>query len=214
MTCRRCTSPMAIIAPRVRRAPGRHLPSRTVAGRSRGRRQRRRHVHRRRVSGQPGPHPALQPDRPRSGRAHTQNVPGALAERKALSSGTGQTPGEHRRGAWRCSWLALGTRSSCRRRRLARRAPTGSTSRCLQREVLGPLLKIGDVRTDKRIDFVGGIRGTAELERLVTSGQAAVAFAHASGRPRRPDGHRGRRGDHAAEVHLVRAQAPGRTAGA
>ncbi len=63
-------------------------------------------------------------------------------------------------------------------------APAAGTSRAdgldvemLQREVLGPLLKIGDVRTDKRIDFVGGIRGTAELERLVTSGQAAVAFA-------------------------------------
>ena len=41
----------------------------------------------------------------------------------------------------------------------------------LQRAVLEPLLKVGDPRTDKRIDFVGGIRGTAELERLVTTGQ-------------------------------------------
>ena len=47
----------------------------------------------------------------------------------------------------------------------------------LQREVLGPILKIGDVSTDKRIDFVGGARGTGELERLVTSGRAAVAFS-------------------------------------
>ena len=47
----------------------------------------------------------------------------------------------------------------------------------LQREVLGPVLGIGDPRTDKRIDFVGGIRGTAELERLVSSGRAAIAFA-------------------------------------
>lgn len=47
----------------------------------------------------------------------------------------------------------------------------------LQREVLGPLLGIGDVRTDKRIEFVGGGRGTAALEQLVTSGQAAVAFS-------------------------------------
>jgi len=47
----------------------------------------------------------------------------------------------------------------------------------LQREVLEPLLDIGDVRTDKRIDFVGGARGSAELERLVTTGRAAVAFA-------------------------------------
>ena len=47
----------------------------------------------------------------------------------------------------------------------------------LQREILEPLLKVGDPRTDKRIDFVGGARGTAELERLVTSGKAAVAFS-------------------------------------
>ena len=47
----------------------------------------------------------------------------------------------------------------------------------LQHHVLGPLLNIGDVRTDKRIDFVGGARGTAALEKAVTNGQAAVAFS-------------------------------------
>ena len=47
----------------------------------------------------------------------------------------------------------------------------------LQDQVLGPLLGIMDVRTDKRIDFVGGIRGVAELERRVASGDAAAAFA-------------------------------------
>jgi uncharacterized protein (DUF1015 family) len=47
----------------------------------------------------------------------------------------------------------------------------------LQDIILTPLLGIYDVRTDKRIDFVGGIRGTAELERLVKSGSAAVAFS-------------------------------------
>jgi uncharacterized protein (DUF1015 family) len=47
----------------------------------------------------------------------------------------------------------------------------------LQEQVLAPLLGIGDVRTDKRIEFVGGARGIAELERLVASGQAAVAFS-------------------------------------
>ncbi|HEX5069496.1 MAG TPA: DUF1015 family protein, partial [Vicinamibacterales bacterium] len=52
----------------------------------------------------------------------------------------------------------------------------------LQRRVLGPILQVGDPRTDKRIDFVGGIRGTAELEQRVNSGQAAVAFSlHAVG---------------------------------
>ena len=47
----------------------------------------------------------------------------------------------------------------------------------LQNDLLDPLLGIKDVRTDKRIDFVGGIRGTEELVRLVDGGQAAVAFA-------------------------------------
>jgi uncharacterized protein (DUF1015 family) len=47
----------------------------------------------------------------------------------------------------------------------------------LQHHVLGPLLQIGDVRTDKRIDFVGGARGTAALERAITGGKAAVAFS-------------------------------------
>jgi len=47
----------------------------------------------------------------------------------------------------------------------------------LQDHLLDPVLKIADVRTDKRIDFVGGIRGTAELEKLVSSGKAAVAFS-------------------------------------
>jgi uncharacterized protein (DUF1015 family) len=47
----------------------------------------------------------------------------------------------------------------------------------LQDRILAPLLGIADVRTDKRIDFVGGIRGVAELERLIRSGQFAVAFS-------------------------------------
>lgn len=47
----------------------------------------------------------------------------------------------------------------------------------LQEKVLAPVLAIGDPRTDKRISFIGGIRGTAELERLVNGGGFAVAFA-------------------------------------
>jgi uncharacterized protein (DUF1015 family) len=47
----------------------------------------------------------------------------------------------------------------------------------LTRQVLEPLLGIVDQRTDKRIDFVGGGRGLAELERRVSSGEMAVAFA-------------------------------------
>jgi uncharacterized protein (DUF1015 family) len=47
----------------------------------------------------------------------------------------------------------------------------------LQRHVLEPLQGIGDVRSDTRIDFVGGARGAAALEHAVKSGRAAVAFS-------------------------------------
>ena len=47
----------------------------------------------------------------------------------------------------------------------------------LAARVLGPLLGIEDQRRDKRIDFVGGIRGLGELERRVNSGEMALAFA-------------------------------------
>ena len=47
----------------------------------------------------------------------------------------------------------------------------------LQNHLIEPLLGVKDPRVDKRIDFVGGIRGLAELERRVDSGHAAVAFA-------------------------------------
>ena len=47
----------------------------------------------------------------------------------------------------------------------------------LQERVLGPLLGIGNPRTDPRIEFVGGIKGTGELERRVESGEVAVGFA-------------------------------------
>jgi uncharacterized protein (DUF1015 family) len=47
----------------------------------------------------------------------------------------------------------------------------------LQENLLAPLLGIGDPRSDDRIDFVGGIRGLEELERLVDEGTWAIAFA-------------------------------------
>ena len=47
----------------------------------------------------------------------------------------------------------------------------------LSEHLLGPVLGIADLRRDKRIDFVGGIRGLGELERRVDSGEMAVAFA-------------------------------------
>ena len=47
----------------------------------------------------------------------------------------------------------------------------------LQNHVLAPLLGIDDPRTSQRVSFVGGIRGTAELENLVDSGDYACAFS-------------------------------------
>lgn len=69
-------------------------------------------------------------------------------------------------------WLLLSPRS----------APQGDTVvrldvSVLQNSVLGPLLGIRDPRKDTRIDFVGGLRGPGELERLVREGGFAVAFS-------------------------------------
>ncbi len=47
----------------------------------------------------------------------------------------------------------------------------------MQDRLLAPLLGIDDPRTSKRIDFIGGIRGTDELVKLVDTGKAAVAFS-------------------------------------
>jgi len=49
--------------------------------------------------------------------------------------------------------------------------------RLLQDYLLNPVLGIRDPRTDQRVKFIGGIRGVAELERLVDSGEAAIAFS-------------------------------------
>jgi uncharacterized protein (DUF1015 family) len=47
----------------------------------------------------------------------------------------------------------------------------------LQNNLLDPVLDIKDQRTDKRIDFIGGIRGLSELEKRVNTGEMAVAFS-------------------------------------
>lgn len=47
----------------------------------------------------------------------------------------------------------------------------------LQNNIFTPLLNIVDQRTDKRVDFVGGIRGIEELERRVDSGEMVAAFS-------------------------------------
>ena len=62
--------------------------------------------------------------------------------------------------------------------RIDRKDPIGSLDvSLLQDQVLGPILGVSDPRTDKRLDFVGGIRGPAELERRVSSGEMAIAFS-------------------------------------
>ena len=47
----------------------------------------------------------------------------------------------------------------------------------LQKHVLQPIFRIEDPRTSNRVNFVGGIRGTAELEKLVNGGEYACAFS-------------------------------------
>ena len=62
--------------------------------------------------------------------------------------------------------------------RIDRRDPIASLDvSLLQDQILSPILGVGDPRTDKRLDFVGGIRGTGELERRVNSGEMAIAFS-------------------------------------
>ncbi len=53
----------------------------------------------------------------------------------------------------------------------------GLDSVMLAERILHPILGIGDIRSDPRIDFVGGIRGAGELKKRVDSGAAAVAFS-------------------------------------
>jgi len=47
----------------------------------------------------------------------------------------------------------------------------------LQTQILAPILGIGDPRRDRRIEFIGGIRGLGHLERRVAAGEMAVAFS-------------------------------------
>jgi uncharacterized protein (DUF1015 family) len=71
-------------------------------------------------------------------------------------------------------WYRLAIRSAL----VPRTDPVASLDvSLLQDRLLAPILAIGDPRTDERIDFVGGVRGLAELERRVLSGRDAAAFA-------------------------------------
>jgi len=73
----------------------------------------------------------------------------------------------------------------------------------LQDRVLAPLLGIDDPRTSKRIDFIGGIRGTGELESRVRDGPRRRGLFHVPDHGRTAYGHRRCRGDHAPEEHMV-----------
>jgi uncharacterized protein (DUF1015 family) len=98
--------------------------------------------------------------------------------REQFTVGDSASPSPNERGNWSMylngSWHSLKLRDDSSR-------PSGAVESLdvsiLQSRVLDPILGIKDVRTDKRIDFVGGIRGTDELERLVHEGKAAVAFS-------------------------------------
>ena len=98
----------------------------------------------------------------------------ALEERVGVTPGT-DTPGGPGEVAMYLAgrWYAL---------QLAPAAPDALAAdrldvSLLHDQVLGPLLGVGDERTDKRIDFIGGIRGPGALTARVDEGAAAVAFA-------------------------------------
>jgi uncharacterized protein (DUF1015 family) len=100
----------------------------------------------------------------------------AVSEKFDVSEASSPTPSQKSEicmyldGRWHRLTLPLGTTNPI--------DPISSLDvSVLQDRVLDPLLGIADVRTDKRIDFVGGIRGTRALEEMVNDGRAAVAFS-------------------------------------
>lgn len=74
--------------------------------------------------------------------------------------------------------------------------------------VLDQLLDIKDLRTSKRIDFVGGIRGLEELKKRVDSGEMKAAFALYPVSMQQAHRHCRYGQHHASEDHLVRAETP------
>lgn len=101
---------------------------------------------------------------------------GKLAERFLVRPGSEKRPsrrhdfGMYLRGQWYAVTAKPGTFDAA--------DPVASLDvSVLQQNALAPILGIADPRTDERIDFVGGIRGEAELERRVDSGEMQVAFS-------------------------------------
>jgi uncharacterized protein (DUF1015 family) len=90
-------------------------------------------------------------------------------------NGTAQPAGKHEIGLYlQGKWLTLGIR-------IKLTAPRNSIDSLdvalLQEHILSPVFGIDDPRTSERIKYVGGIRGPAELEKLVNSGEYACAFS-------------------------------------
>ena len=90
-------------------------------------------------------------------------------------NGSAQPAGKHEIGLYmQGKWRTLGLR-------IKLTAPRNSIDSLdvslLQEHILSPVFGIDDPRTSKRINFVGGIRGTAELEKLVDGGEYACAFS-------------------------------------
>ena len=100
----------------------------------------------------------------------------ALKESFAVTEGGGETP--ERRGQWGMyldgEWYSLNLRSEVT---LSQGIVASLDVSILQDRLLDPILGIKDVRTDKRIEFIGGGRGSEELKRLVDEGKAAAAFS-------------------------------------
>ena len=100
----------------------------------------------------------------------------ALKKSFAVKENGGDTP-EHR-AQWGMyldgGWYTLSLRSEVM---LSQGIVASLDVSILQDRVLDPILGIKDLCTDKRIDFIGGVRGSEELKRLVDEGKAAVAFS-------------------------------------
>ena len=100
----------------------------------------------------------------------------AIKEQFTITEDAGPEP--PKRGNWS---MYLGGKWYGLQQSPAATLPTGTVAMLdvsiLQDRLLDPILGIKDIRTDKRVDFIGGLRGTKELERLVDEGKAAVAFS-------------------------------------
>ena len=101
-----------------------------------------------------------------------------LAREVRGDGGRGAGRGPRATGSSACTPAAGGTGSRCGPSLAAPADPVARLDvSLLTSHVLSPLLGIGDLRTDKRVDFVGGGRGLGELEKRVDSGEMAAAFS-------------------------------------